>query len=204
MTTLDSPNLVVIGNGMVGHRFVEQLVDGGATRAWNVVVFGEEPRPAYDRIHLSALFQGRTVADLTLPEPGYYEANDVALLAGDPVIEVNTEEHVVRAASGMALPYDKLVFATGSRPFVPPIPGADGPDCFVYRTIEDVEAIRARAVECRTGAVIGGGLLGLEAAGALNAAGLETHVVELAPRLMAVQLDDGGGAMLRRWIEGRG
>ena len=102
------------------------------------------------------------------------------------------------------LPYDDLVFASGSSPFVPPVPGKDAPGCFVYRTLEDLEAIRAEALKSKVGVVIGGGLLGLEAAGALRKLGLETHVVEFAPQLMPAQLDEGGGAVLRGIIEAMG
>ena len=104
----------------------------------------------------------------------------------------------------MTIRYDKLVLATGSYPFVPPVPGHDRAQCLVYRTIEDLEAIAAAAKTGKVGVVVGGGLLGLEAAKALKDLGLETHVVEFAPRLMAVQLDEAGGAMLRRKIEDLG
>src|SRR6185295_14367466 len=109
-----------------------------------------------------------------------------------------------RTSAGVDLAYDTLVIATGSYPFVPPIPGRDRAGCFVYRTLEDLEAIRESASEAKVGAVIGGGLLGLEAAKALKDLGLETHVVEFAPRLMAVQLDASGGQLLRRKIESLG
>src|SRR5690606_1036463 len=110
----------------------------------------------------------------------------------------------VTTTSGRVFAYDKLVLATGSFPFVPPIPGRDRRHCFVYRTIDDLVAIREAARHARSGAVIGGGLLGLEAAKALIDLGLATHVVEFAPRLMAVQIDDGGGRVLRRHIESLG
>src|SRR5262249_61070859 len=108
------------------------------------------------------------------------------------------------APSGRAVEYDTLVLASGSSPFVPPIPGRNAPGCFVYRTIEDLEAIRAAAGRARVGVVVGGGLLGLEAANALHQMELEVHVVEFAPRLMALQLDEIGGALLRSKIEALG
>jgi len=195
--------IVVIGNGMVGQRFLEQLVgrlDGSA----EVTVFCDEPRPAYDRVQLTSFFSGKSAADLNLVPAGFFEQHGIALRLGDKALAIDRARKVVRSARGHELPYDKLVLATGSYPFVPKVPGAEWPDCFVYRAIEDLEAIRAAAGRARTGAVIGGGLLGLEAAKALHDLGLETHVVEFAPRLMAVQLDDSGGRLLRRKIEALG
>jgi nitrite reductase (NADH) large subunit len=122
----------------------------------------------------------------------------------EKVVEVNPDNNTVTTTSGRTEAYDKLVLATGSYPFVPPIPGKDQPHCLVYRTIEDLEAITDSARESKIGVVVGGGLLGLEAANALKHLGLETHVVEFAPRLMAVQLDEGGGELLRRKIEALG
>src|SRR4051812_31477423 len=170
--------LVVIGNGMVGHRLLTQLVERGLPRTWRITVFAEEPRLAYDRVNLSSFFTGRTADQLSLlPEPGWYEANGIAAFRGDRAVEISREARQVRTASGLKLSYDRLVLATGSYPFVPPLPGRDAPGCFVYRTIEDLEAIRAYAAGRKTGIVIGGGLLGLEAANALKSLGLATHVV---------------------------
>jgi nitrite reductase (NADH) large subunit len=190
--------LVVVGHGMVGHHLISTLVERGGTDAFEVVVFGEEPRPAYDRVALSSLFDGATPEDLTLPDPG--GTPNLVVRTGDPVVEIDRARRLVRSAGGAEVPYDELVLATGSRPFVPPIPGADLPGCFVYRTVADVEAIRRHAASCRAAAVIGGGLLGLEAAGALRSLGLETHVVEFAPRLMPAQVDEPGGDVLARRI----
>lgn len=196
--------LVVIGNGMVGQRFLEQLASRIDSRAPHVTVFCAEPRPAYDRVQLTSFFSGKSAADLNLVPAGFFEQHGIALRLGDKALAIDRARKVVRSARGHELPYDKLVLATGSYPFVPKVPGAEWPDCFVYRAIEDLEAIRAAAGGARTGAVIGGGLLGLEAAKALHDLGLETHVVEFAPRLMAVQLDDSGGRLLRRKIEALG
>jgi nitrite reductase (NADH) large subunit len=200
---MKADRIVVIGNGMVGQRFLEQLagrVDGGT----KITVFCAEPRPAYDRVQLTSFFSGKTAADLNLVPDGFFEKHGIALRLGDKATAIDRARRVVRSARGHELPYDKLVLATGSYPFVPRVPGAEWPDCFVYRAIEDLEAIRAAAKKARVGAVIGGGLLGLEAAKALHDLGLETHVVEFAPRLMAVQLDDSGGRLLRRKIEALG
>ena len=211
MTSVEvaSRTVVVVGNGMVGHRFVESFVDRGGLEQWNVVVVGEEPRPAYDRVGLSTFFNGVSAEDLSLVPRGFYEQHGITLHLNDEVIEIQRHNHVVVTAQGRLLPFDALVLATGSYPFVPPLPGTDVTGCFVYRTIEDLEAIRMYAEHMRAdgrkiGAVIGGGLLGLEAANALVNLGLDTHVVEFAERLMPLQVDEGGGAALRRRIESLG
>ncbi|MFI9361986.1 nitrite reductase large subunit NirB [Kitasatospora sp. NPDC053057] len=197
-------DLVLVGHGMVGQRFLEAWSEQPAARGWRVTVLAEEPRPAYDRVHLSSLFSGSTPEDLALCPSGFLTEHGIDLRLGDPVSAIDRAAQLVRTRSGAEVRYDVLVLATGSVPFVPPVPGTDAPGCHVYRTIEDVDAIRAEAATAGTGVVVGGGLLGLEAAGALRAGGLATHVVEFAPRLMAVQVDDGGGAALRRKIEALG
>jgi nitrite reductase (NADH) large subunit len=195
--------LVVVGNGMVGHRLLTSLADAGATRSMQITVVAAEPRPAYDRVALSSWFGGRSAEDLSLVEPGFFADHGIEVLLGDPVLGIDREGQTVTTTSGRVLPYDQLALATGSRPFVPPVPGHDGPGCFVYRTIGDLEDIAAAAARptVTRGVVVGGGLLGLEAANALLQLGLETHVVEFAPRLMPVQLDEGGSAALLRHIE---
>ncbi len=196
--------LVVVGNGMVGHKLLEELVERGATAEWDIVTFCEESRPAYDRVNLSSFFSGTTAEDLSLVSPGFFVQVGLTVHLGDRVASIDTKAGQVVSARGARIAYDALVLATGSYPFVPPVTGSDAAGCFVYRTIDDLEAIRDWAAGCRTGAVVGGGLLGLEAANALQSLGLETHVVEFAPRLMGVQVDDGGGAALRRRIEDLG
>lgn len=196
--------LVVVGNGMVGHRFLELMVEKGGCDRWNLITFCEEPRVAYDRVNLSQYYGGKTAADLTLVEPGFYQDNDIQIYIGDRVIEIDREQQVVRSANGAEIAYDRLVLATGSYPFVPPIKGNDATGTFVYRTIDDLEAINAYAEQSRVGVVVGGGLLGLECANALKSLGLETHVVEFAPRLMPVQVDAAGGAILKEKIEALG
>lgn len=192
--------LLVIGNGMVGQRLLETLVQDTQSR-FAITVLGEEPRLAYDRVHLSSYFAGKSAADLALVDEEFFRRHGITVHLGDGAVGLDRACRCVTTASGRSLSYDKLVLATGSYPFVPPIPGKDRSQCLTYRTIEDLEAIRAAAALSRIGVVIGGGLLGLEAAKALQDLGLETHVVEFAPRLMAVQLDDGGGRMLRQKIE---
>jgi nitrite reductase (NADH) large subunit len=197
-------NLIVIGNGMVGHKFLELMVGKKATQHWNLITFCEEPRVAYDRVNLSGYFNGKTAADLSLVEPGFYDDNGIQIHIGDRAVEIDPTKKTVSSVNGLEINYDKLVLATGSYPFVPPIKGKDAEGTFVYRTIEDLEKISAYAKHCRTGVVVGGGLLGLECANALKLMGLKTHVVEFAPRLMPVQIDDAGGAILRNKIEALG
>ncbi len=198
---MSKQKLVVIGNGMVGQKFLEQFSAKENASEYQITTFCEEPRPAYDRVHLSAYFSGKTAQDLSLVEAGFFEQNNIEVRLGDKAVAIDCKNKEVKSAKGDIISYDKLVLATGSYPFVPPIPGKDRPECLVYRTIEDLEAIQATAAKSRVGVVVGGGLLGLEAAKALKDLGLETHVVEFAPRLMAVQIDDGGGSMLRSMIE---
>lgn len=198
--------LVIIGNGMVGHRLIEELVTNDQHHYWNIVTFCEEPRVAYDRVGMSYFFAGKSAEDLSLVKTGYYEANGITVHIGDKATAIDRATKTVTSAKGLTIAYDKLVLATGSFPFVPPIPGKDLKGCFVYRTIDDLEGMQAWAKQDRVkkGVVIGGGLLGLEAANALHNMGLETNVVEFAPRLMSVQVDDGGGAILKQKIEALG
>ena len=192
--------IVVVGHGMVGHKFLESLAEQGLNGA-EVTVLCEEPRAAYDRVHLSEFFAGKTADDLSLVEPGFFERTGYSLRLAARAVAIERRNKTVTTADGEVLPYDKLVLATGSNAFVPPVPGRERPHCFVYRTIEDLEAMTAAGATSRKGVVVGGGLLGLECAKALRDLGLETHVVEFAPRLMAVQVDDGGGRILRSKIE---
>ncbi len=193
-------NLVVVGNGMVGHKFLERMVGKDAHQDWNLITFCEEPRVAYDRVNLSGFFAGKTVADLTLVEPNFYQDNGIQLHLGDRVMEIDRDAKTVTSANGVVTPYDKIVLATGSYPFVPPIKGSLTEGTFVYRTIDDLEAMLAFATNCQTGVVVGGGLLGLECANAIQNMGLTTHVVEFAPRLMPVQVDEMGGLTLKNKI----
>ncbi len=195
--------IIVIGHGMVGHKFLESLAASGAPHL-EVTVLCEEPRAAYDRVHLSEFFSGKTADDLSLVAPGFFERDNLLLMLNARAVAVDRKAKKVTVASGEVLDYDKLVFATGSYPFVPPVPGNARKDCFVYRTIEDLEAMLECGKRSKTGVVIGGGLLGLECAKALRDMNLETHVVEFAPRLMAVQVDDGGARVLRTRIEDLG
>jgi nitrite reductase (NADH) large subunit len=199
--------VVVAGYGMVGHRFLAAMAERGQLGAdgpWRAVVVGEEPRAAYDRVALSSYVEGLGADDLSLVAPGFHDTPGLVVHLGDRVAAADTAARTVTTAQGRVVAYDALVLATGSVPFVPPIPGTDAPGVFVYRTIDDLEAIRVWAAGCRTGVVVGGGLLGLEAANALRLLGLQATVVEFAPRLMPVQLDDGAAAVLQERIEALG
>ncbi len=200
----DKQTLLIIGNGMVGQYFLANLVKNPIRSQYEIVVFCEESRAAYDRVHLSSFFSGAGAKELSLVEDGFFEQNDIRIHIGDKAVSIDREQKMVTSAQGIQLHYDKLVLATGSYPFVPHINGHDRTQCLVYRTIDDLEALADAAKTSKIGVVLGGGLLGLEAAKALKDLGLETHIVEFAPRLMAMQLDETGGAMLRRKIEALG
>jgi nitrite reductase (NADH) large subunit len=187
-------DVLVIGNGMVGHHFVTQLrtIDPMIS----IRVLSGEPRLAYDRVHLSEFFSGKTAEDLAMTTETEYDEQTIAYNLNAWVTDIDRSKKIVTTASGDTFTYKILVLATGSFPFVPPIPGNDQEHCLVYRTIEDLHHIQTAASVSKTGVVVGGGLLGLEAANALKEAGLQTHVVEFAPQLMAVQLDASGGRVL--------
>ncbi|MDB1124474.1 nitrite reductase large subunit NirB [Vibrio algarum] len=200
---MSKQKIIVVGNGMVGHKFIDTLIQSDRKDV-DIITFSEESRLAYDRVQLTSYLTGKTAQDLSIADETYYQENGVNYVINDKVTKLNTAEKQVITASGRTEEYDKLILATGSYPFVPPIPGNDQEHCFVYRTIEDLDAIELSSKQSKVGVVIGGGLLGLEAANAIKNLGLETHVVEFAPRLMAVQLDEGGGTLLRRKIEDMG
>jgi nitrite reductase (NADH) large subunit len=200
---MSKKKIVVVGNGMVGHKFIDTLIQR-EQNLFDITTFSEEPRLAYDRVRLTSYLDGQSAQELALTDETYYQESDVRYLLNEKVAQLNIKDKQVVTTSGIVEDYDKLILATGSYPFVPPIPGSDQTSCFVYRTLEDLDAIAHASKQSKSGVVIGGGLLGLEAAKALQNLGLETHVVEFAPRLMAVQLDDGGGALLRQKIEALG
>lgn len=197
---MSKKTLIVIGNGMVGHHFLEQFVASPGAAAYDIIVFGEEKQLAYDRVHLSEYFAGSTHADLAMGTADWYAEQGIQLRLNEPVTGLDRAQRSVTTPKGDYC-YDELVLATGSFPFVPPIEGREHPHCFVYRTLDDLDAIRASAEAGKSGVVVGGGLLGLEAANALKSLGLQANVVEFAPRLMPVQLDTDGGALLRHKIE---
>ncbi|MGB5444360.1 MAG: nitrite reductase large subunit NirB [Psychromonas sp.] len=197
-------NIIVIGNGMVGYKFCQRLSDKDTKKQFKIITFCEECRPAYDRVHLSAYFEGKTAEDLSMASIDWYKERNIELHLEDKVISIDRQQKTVTSAKGLTLSYEKIVMATGSSAFVPPVPGIDKEGIFIYRTIEDLENIIAYAKHCKTCAVIGGGLLGLEAAKAAQELGLQTDVVEFASRLMPRQVDDAGGEMLKQLIEAQG
>ncbi len=196
--------LAIIGNGMVGHRFIEDLLDKADAEQFDITVFCEEPRQGVRPCALSSYFSHHTAEELSLVREGFYEKHGVKSAGG------RTRYH--HQPSGKSDPLQRRAYGflrqadhgDGLLSWIPPIKGSETQDCFVYRTIEDLNAIESCARRSRRGAVVGGGLLGLEAAGALKNLGVETHVIEFAPMLMAEQLDHMGGDQLRRKIESMG
>ena len=219
-TTTEQPHstatrtVVVIGHGMVGHRFVEAIRARDTESTWKVIVLSEEADAAYDRVGLSSYVGEWDRNALALAGNSYAGDDLVELRLGTRAEHVDREARTVTTSSGEVIASDSVVLATGSYPFVPPVPGHDSDGCYVYRTLDDLDGIRARAeaaIERATaegreanGLVVGGGLLGLEAANALRMLGLTPHVVEFAPRLMPLQVDDGGGAVLKGLISNLG
>ena len=198
--------IIIIGNGMAGYKFCEKLVAKvNSPSSLSVTVFGEEVRPAYDRVHLSEYFAGKTAEDLTMAPAQWYADNHIKLHLGDPVQSIDRLNKTVHSFHGITEAYDYLVLATGSSAFVPPIPGVEKQGVFIYRTIEDLEMMTEYAKKAKKGAVIGGGLLGLEAAKAMLDLGLkDTQVIEFAPRLMPRQIDDAGSKILQSKLESLG
>lgn len=186
---------------MVGYKFCERFL----TRAksfFELTVFGEETRPAYDRVHLSDFFVGKSAADLELAPAQWYTENNIRLHLGDPIKSIDRTSRIVHSHKGILESYDFLILATGSSAFVPPIPGSDKQGVFIYRTVEDLEMISDYARRAKTGAVIGGGLLGLEAAKAMIDLGISnTHVIEFASCLMPRQIDSAGSDILKTKLE---
>ncbi|MDW7691656.1 nitrite reductase large subunit NirB [Flammeovirgaceae bacterium SG7u.111] len=196
--------VVIVGNGMVGYKFCEKLRKRKEAAGFEVIVYGEEPRPAYDRVHLSEYFAGKSADELSMAPREWYEENNITLKTGELITAIDRENKIIRSHKGTEERYDALVLATGSSPFVPPVKGMDKAGVFVYRTIEDLEAITAYGQQSKSAAVLGGGLLGLEAAKAMMDLGLDTHVVEFAPRLMPRQLDVRGSEVLKEKLESLG
>jgi nitrite reductase (NADH) large subunit len=198
--------IIVVGNGMVGYKFCEKFVSKKGQEHFQITVFGEESRRAYDRVHLSEYFGGKTADDLSLSTTEWYKENNIQLNTSELVLKIDSQNKTITTHLEKQYSYDYLVLATGSSAFVPPIKGVEKEGVFVYRTIEDLDAIMAYAKKIKQqgateAAVLGGGLLGLEAAKAVYDLGLNPHVVEFAPRLMPRQLDKGASDMLQAKIE---
>jgi len=196
--------LVIVGNGMVGHALCAKLVELGMHTSLRIVVFGDEHQVAYDRVNLSQFFDGKTAETLQLKPPQWYSDNGIDLRTGQRVTRIDRTRKRVFSGDDESICYDQLVLSTGSSAFVPPVKGVDSDGVFVYRTIEDLEAIKSWSSKATSAAVLGGGLLGLEAAKALVNLNLKTHVIEMAPSLMPRQLDSSGAAVLQKKIEAMG
>lgn len=200
-----SMKIIVVGNGMVSYKFCEKLIAKGNAASFDITIFGEEIRPAYDRVHLSEFFSGKSADDLLMAPASWYEENNITLHTGDPIQQIDRSNKTVHSFKGVTQTYDVLILATGSSAFVPPIPGVEKDGVFIYRTIEDLEMMTAYAKKAKTGAVIGGGLLGLEAAKAMIDLGItDTHVIEFAPRLMPRQIDEAGSNILKAKLQSLG
>ncbi|NRB42299.1 MAG: FAD-dependent oxidoreductase, partial [Pseudomonadales bacterium] len=201
---MQKEKIVIVGNGPVAHKFIEVMLASGKEDQYDITVIGEESLPAYNRVYLTAWFETRDASGIEMGTSAFYADNKINCLTSEKITEIDRAGKSVKAESGNEYAYDTLILATGSFPFVPPVPGHDRKNTFVYRTIDDLEAITEAAKTAKIGTVVGGGLLGLEAAKALHDLELKTHVVEFAPRLMAVQVDEGGGNVLKGKIQDLG
>jgi nitrite reductase (NADH) large subunit len=198
--------VIVVGNGMVGYKFCEKFIAKSGHENFQITVFGEEPRRAYDRVHLSEYFGGKSAEDLSMSTLSWYSENNIILNTSELVTNIDKKSKTITTHLEKTHTYDYLVLATGSSAFVPPIKGSEKEGVFVYRTIEDLDAMMAYAKKIKKNgatqaAVLGGGLLGLEAANAVLGMGLNPHVVEFAPKLMPRQLDQLASDMLQSKIE---
>jgi nitrite reductase (NADH) large subunit len=196
--------VLVIGNGMAGFRFCEKLLEYDAHHQYAITVLGNELIPAYDRVSLSSLFSGKSDTDLILAESRWYSYYKIDLQLGARVVSINRDEKTVTTTDGTDYPYDHLVIATGARPHIPNIGGTELEGVHVYRTSDDVHAIRNESRAASSAVIIGGGLLGLEAAEACRELGLETTVIEREPFLMACQLDEIAGGILDEKVQNLG
>ncbi|MBV8751932.1 MAG: NAD(P)/FAD-dependent oxidoreductase, partial [Hyphomicrobiales bacterium] len=204
MSSRDRAQLVVIGNGMAGMRAVEELIARAPDR-FEITVIGAEPHPNYNRILLSAVLAGdKTLDEIVINPHGWYANRNINLISANRVGAIDRAAHTLVLADGTALAYDKLLLATGSKPLAPPIPGLSFPNVRAFRDIADAEAMIAAAQGGGRAVVIGGGLLGLEAAWGLKRRGMSVALVHLMPTLMERQLDVAAGELLRRDLEGRG
>jgi nitrite reductase (NADH) large subunit len=202
--TLPKQRLVVIGNGMAGIRAVEELL-ALAPDLYDITVFGAEPHPNYNRILLSPVLAGeQTIEQIVLNPLAWYAEHGITLHTGRTVVAIDRARRIVRAADGTEAPYDRLLLATGSLPFILPVPGKDLPGVISYRDIADTEAMIDAAAVYRHAVVIGGGLLGLEAANGLKQRGMNVTVVHLMPWLMERQLDETAGKLLQQSLQARG
>lgn len=202
--------IIVVGNGMVGYKFCEKFVAQEQSKDFEITVFGEEPRPAYDRVHLSEFFENQDAKALEMAPAEWYKENGITLVVGERVSDIDRNNKTIATSKDRGFSYDYLVLATGSSAFVPPIKGVEKEGVFVYRTIEDLEDMLAYAAKIKAkkpnarGAILGGGLLGLEAGKAVMDMGLEAHIVEFASKLMPRQLDSRSSQVLQLKLESIG
>jgi len=196
--------LVLVGNGMSGFKFCEKFLKYRVDKRYDLVVFGQESHPAYDRVNLTRYFNDPTAENLYLASAEWYSSNNIVLHTDEKVTEINRAEKWLKTVKGKVKKYDKLILATGSKPFIPPIKGTDLKGVFVYRSLDDLEAIRLQTKYSKKAVVIGGGILGLEAAKALHDEGLEVTVLEKNPGIMNRQLDAEGAEFLLEKIESIG
>ncbi|GAC1329626.1 MAG: hypothetical protein NVSMB26_06100 [Beijerinckiaceae bacterium] len=198
------PRLVVIGNGMAAGRFLEELL-ARTPHAYDIVVFGAEPRVNYNRIMLSPVLAGeKKYEDILIHDDAWYDRHNISLRKGVEIVKIDRAAKRVVARDGAEESYDTLVIATGSTPIVIPVPGATLPGVVTYRDLDDVNLMLAAARRPGRAVVIGGGLLGIEAAAGLRAQGMDTTVLHLMPTLMERQLDVAAGNLLRSALEKRG
>lgn len=200
---MSKQRLVIIGNGMAPGRMLEHLFD--LTDAYEVTIFNAEPRVNYDRIMLSPVLSGeKSYADIIIHGEGWYEEHGITLHKGEKVVTIDRVERKVTSDKGTVVSYDKLVIATGSNPFIIPVPGHTLPGVLAYRDLDDTEGMIAASAKGGHAVVIGGGLLGLEAAAGLKMRGMDVTVLHLMPSLMERQLDEAAGYLLQKELEGRG
>ncbi|WP_196137278.1 nitrite reductase large subunit NirB [Aliikangiella sp. G2MR2-5] len=204
-------DFIIVGNGMVGNKFIDYAIKyrhkeevGKQSKALSFLVLSEESKLAYDRVQLSSYFSNKSAQDLSLASEEEYRKNNIDFVTNCKVLSIHRDDKLISTQCGQQFTYHKLILATGSFPFIPAIKGSKGESIHVYRTLDDLDAIKQSACAASTGVVIGGGLLGLEAANALNNLNLKTTVVEFAPRLMPVQLDKNGSKLLKQKIESLG
>jgi nitrite reductase (NADH) large subunit len=196
--------LVIIGNGMAPGRMLEHLLEA-APRAYDVTIFNAEPRVNYDRIMLSPVLSGeKTYDDIVIHNEAWYAAHGIKLHRGHRVSQIDRAAKTVTSDGGVTAPYDRLVIATGSSPFMIPVPGKDLPGVLAYRDLDDVEKMLTATQEGGRAVVIGGGLLGLEAAAGLKQRGMEVTVLHVMPTLMERQLDPAAGYLLEKELKRRG
>lgn len=201
---MEKKKLVLVGNGMAGVRAIEEVLNVSKDK-FEITIFGSEPHPNYNRILLSKVLQGDTkVIDITLNDWDWYKENNIQLYTGETVIKIDSEKKAVITDSGRTEPYDELIIATGSLPFILPIPGADKKGVTAFRDIKDTDEMLAASKQYKKAAVIGGGLLGLEAARGLLNLGMDVSVIHLAPYLMERQLDPTAGKLLQTELEKQG